>query len=268
MRNFLVFSVLLLVVGCSSSEQTGVIEARCAEPPPVAVTERAGEILRLDTVRFGERFRQEPATSGALGMNLDGRCSTNDETTHVCTRVPGSSRGDHADGEDGIDNSFGRALLPMLSLLDERPSEASSGTSFLVFEGGGRATLHVGGRSGQILVSVPLASVRLQDDRLDALVTLSAVIPPAEFRESLSARANNLMEPPNTEICSGSTLDTILDAIDRAADVRLDLVPNRAEQCNGISIGLRFRATAVKEMPKLSPTCDEQLANEADGGGG
>lgn len=271
MHSFLVFSTILtasfLAVGCDGAiDRTEVIAAECAEPPPVPVTPRSGEILRLDVVQFGERFRQEPGTFGALGMNLDGRCSTSDETTHVCTRVPGTTRADHADGEQGIDNSFGRGLLPMLASLDERPSEAASGTSFLVLEGEGRAKLHIGSRSGQILVSIPLTSVRLQDDRLDALVTLSAVIPPAELRESLVARANNLLEPPNTEFCNGSTLQGVLDGIDRAADVRLDLVPNRAEQCNGISIGLRFRATAVSRMPALPPTCAEQLANEADGG--
>ena len=255
MRSFLVFSSLFLFACSANSEQTGVIEAQCAEPPSVPITERSGEILRLDTVRFGERFREQPATSGTIGLNLDGRCSTSDEQTVTCTRVPGSTRAHHQDGENGIDNAFGSALLPMLSLLDERPSEAASGTSFLVLEGGGRATLHVGGRSGQIILSVPITSVRLVDDRLDALVTLSGVIPPAEFRESFRVRANALVEPPDTELCSGNTVEWILDAVDQTADVRLDLVPNRAEQCNGISIGFRFRATTVSEMPELLPTC-------------
>lgn len=255
----------LLLAACSGEiDRTEIIAAQCAEPPPIPVSTRSGEILQLDSIQFGERVRQQPGTFGSLGMNLDGRCSTSDETTHVCTRVPGSTVADKVDGDAGIDNAFGRRLLPMLSLLDERPSEAASGSSFLVLEGDGRATLHVGSRSRQIIVSIPITSVRLQDDRLDGLVTLSGVIPPAQFRESLAARANALLEPPTTELCSGSTLEGILGTIEQAADVRLDLVPNRAEQCNGVSIGLRFRATPVTSMPALPPTCAEQIANEAN----
>lgn len=267
MRTFLSLSPLLLLAACAgATDRTEVIAAECAEPPPVSVTERSGEILLLDVVELGEPFRQQPGSFGMLGMNLDGRCSTSDETTVVCTRVPGSSRNDHADGERGIDNAFGRALLPMLSLLNERPSEAASGTSFLVLEGGGRATLHIGSRSGRIILSIPITSVRLQDDRLDHLVTLAGVIPPNELRDSFAARANALLEPPSTDLCDGTTRQWILDAISQAADVRLDLVPNRAEQCNGISIGLRFRGTPVSAMPEQSETCEEQMARESAGG--
>lgn len=251
------FLFFFFLAACSGAvDQTEVIAAECEEPPPVPITTRSGEILQLDAVQLGEKFRQEPATFGSLGMNLDGRCSTSDETTVVCTRVPGTTRNDHVDGERGIDNSFGRSLLPLLALLDEKPSEAASGTSFLVLEGDGRATLHVGSRSGQIIVSIPLTSVRLQDDRLDGLVTLAAVIPPEELRESLRKHVNALSDPPATDLCGSSTLEAILEAIDRAADVRLDLVPNRAEQCNGISIGMRFRASPASRVPDLPPACD------------
>lgn len=263
MRTLLGFFSILSVVACSGAvERTELIAAECAAKPPVPVTTRA-EILRLDVVQFGERFRQEPGSFASLGMNLDGRCSTTDETTHACTRVPGSTPSERADGDGGIDNAFGRALLPMLTLLDERPSDAASGTSFLVLEGGGRATLHVGSRSGQIIVSIPITSVRLAEGE-DGLVTLAGVIPPAEFRETIAARVNALVEPPNTELCTGVTLPSILDAVDRAADIRLDLVPNRNEQCNAISIGVRFRASPVTAMPALPPTCAEQIANDAN----
>lgn len=255
--SFLSF-VLLFASACSGAvDQSDVIAAQCEEPPPVGVTSRRGEILRLDVVQFGEKFRQDAGTFGTLGMNLDGRCSTNDETTVGCTRAPGSSRGEHVDGERGIDNAFGQALLQLLTLLDEKPSEAASGTSYLVLEGEGRATLHVGSRSGRIVVAIPLTSVRLEDDRLDGLVTLAAVIPPEELRESLRKHVNALSDPPASDLCGSTTLESILEAVDRTADVRLDLVPNRAEPCNGISIGMRFRGAPASRVPELPPACDD-----------
>ena len=254
---FFLSFIFLFATACSGAvDQTEVIAAQCEEPPPVSITTRSGEILRLDAVQFGEKFRQDAGTFGTLGMNLDGRCSTSDETTVACTRVPGSTRNDHVDGERGIDNAFGRSLLPLLTLLDEKPSEAASGTSYLVLEDGGRATLHVGARSGQIIVSIPLTSVRLEDVRLDGLVTLAAVIPPEELRESLRKHVNALSEPPATDLCGSATLEGILEAIDQSADVRLDLVPNRAEQCNGISMGMRFRASPASRVPDMPAACD------------
>jgi hypothetical protein len=86
----------------------------------------------------------------------------------------------------------------------------------------------------------------------------------------VSARANTLLEQPDTEIGGGSLVAGIRQSIDQAADVRLDPVPSRVEQCDGISIGLRFRATPVSAsaMPALEPACAEQIASEADAGAG
>jgi hypothetical protein len=269
MKSFLCFCSVVagasFLAACDGAiSETDVIAAQCAEPPPAAVTTRTGEILRLDVVQLGERFRQEPATFGDLGMNLDGRCSSSqDETTFTCARVSGDPRTNHVDGDAGIDNTFGRVLVPMLSLLDERPSEAASGTSFLALEGEGRATLHIGGRSGQIIVSIPLRNVRLDDTRLDALVTLAGVIPRAELVENVRARANALMEPPTTDLCSGTTRDWLIDAIQHSTDTLVSGAVDRNAECDGISIGLRFRASPATSVPALPPTCDEQIAKDA-----
>jgi hypothetical protein len=254
MRSFSFLLPLFLMGGCTGAE-TGVIPAECSEPPSVPVTTRSGEILQLDVVQLGENIRQQPGTFASLGMNLDGRCSTSDDSTQACMRVPGSPRQRHADGEHGIDNAFGSALLPMLKLLEERPSESASGTSFLVLEGGGRATLHLGARPGRSILSVPITSVRLDEDRLDGLVTLAGVIPPAELRASFAAHANALLDPPEPELCSGSAMAGVLQGIDQAPDVRLDGAPNEGAQCDGISIGFRFRASPASRVPELPPPC-------------
>ena len=66
--------IFLFATACSGAvDQTEVIAAQCEEPPPVSITTRSGEILRLDAVQFGEKFRQDAGTFGTLGMNLDGR---------------------------------------------------------------------------------------------------------------------------------------------------------------------------------------------------
>lgn len=272
MRAFLFsffFSVVAAGVAACDGEvdQTDVIAAKCSEPPPIAVTTRSGEILRLDFVQLGETINRQPPTAPSLGMNLDGLCSTLDPTTFACAQIPGSVRASHFDGDGGVDNAFGRTIVPLMFSLEVRPSEAGSGTSFLVFEGGGRATLHLGARSGQIFLSIPLTSVRLDEGRLDSLIELAAVIPGAEFRESLRARANSLFSPPTLELCAGSTLEGILGAVEQAQDIPVDRIPNRSIPCDGISIGMRFRATPVteSEMPKLPPSCAEQMAGDAGG---
>lgn len=49
----------------------------------------------------------------AYGLNIDGK-TTSAQSTDVCTQAEGASRRWQADGQNGIDNSFGLNLLPIL----------------------------------------------------------------------------------------------------------------------------------------------------------
>jgi hypothetical protein len=270
MRTFLCLCSILaaaVIVSACDGAVDDEPDPRCNEPPPAAITTRSGEVLRLDVVELGERLPNRAPSFASIGMNLDGRC-TKDALSRACSRPGNRAGGWHSDGDVGIDNSFGHSFLSMLALLDATPSATASGNSFLVFEGGGRATLHLSMHPASgITVSIPLTGVRLAEGA-DGVVTLAAIIPRAAFREAVRVRGNALVNPPSTELCAGSFLESVLASIDDAADVPLDGTPNAPAECDGISIGARFRGTPVAEPPTLLPTCEEQMAREMQDAGG
>jgi hypothetical protein len=69
-----------------------------------------GVVLAIDHLDFGESN-----TWQGLGFNLDGKVST-PASTDLCKPVSGGSKATaYPDGNNGIDNSFGRNIIPVLS---------------------------------------------------------------------------------------------------------------------------------------------------------
>jgi hypothetical protein len=69
-------------------------------------------------------------TTGAwkqMGFNLDGKVTTA-TSTDVCQLVAGAEPAEQDDGQDGIDNSFGENICPILNTLD-MPAQCSTGLS-------------------------------------------------------------------------------------------------------------------------------------------
>lgn len=259
------FFVLLFfsVAACNGAvDDDDQAAARCAAPPAAAVTTRS-DMLRLDVVELGERRGNVAQTSASIGMNLDGRCSTTARETHACVGLEGGLARFGVDGPDGVDNTFGTVILPLLLPFDATPSAGAGGTSFLVFEGEGRATLHLGTRAGHTRAIIPLTSVRTAAGP-DGLVTLAAIIPRDAFAQSIRAHANVLLDETSTELCAGSALEQVVATIEQAADVPLGGGGDPSAICDGISIGFRFRATPANAPPAIPPTCAEQLENERD----
>lgn len=259
MRNFLVFSSILAAasaLGCDGSVEEEEERAKaCAAPPRAPVTTTGPGILRLDAVDLAERDRR----FDSVGMNLDSTCTTLQTSTFACQPILHGVR--RADGHDGIDNAFGRGLVPLLMALDGRPSESASGTSYLVFEGEGRARLLLGARSGHVRAVIPLTAVRLEDTH-DGFVTLAAIASRKEVADNVRARAHALEDPPNVELCTPDSIRVIGDAVEQNADIPLSGVANAQQECDGISVAFRFRGEAAAEAPALPPTCAELAAEE------
>jgi hypothetical protein len=56
---------------------------------------------------------QSPTAWEAYGANIDGKVTTS-ESTDVCTLAAGASTSAQVDGNDGIDNSFGENIIPLI----------------------------------------------------------------------------------------------------------------------------------------------------------
>lgn len=111
-----------IVVGCSSDETGSTGAGGAGKQPPApsggatsATDERTFAIYSL---QLGETDRAGAPSREAwkkYGYDLDGLRTTK-ESTNVCTRVTGASSAAQEDGDEGIDNAFGKTILPNLPL--------------------------------------------------------------------------------------------------------------------------------------------------------
>jgi hypothetical protein len=75
------------------------------------------ETFAIDSIDLGESDWQ------TLGYDLDGKATTKD-STDACALKTGAPRSSQADGDEGIDNAFGKLITPLLqaTLQDAQPS--------------------------------------------------------------------------------------------------------------------------------------------------
>jgi hypothetical protein len=101
--------------GAGGSDQSGGGGGYVCEDP------LEGVVFALREVRFGT---ETPGGWKKVGMNIDG-LESNGNSTDVCQPWPGGVPSVvHPDGDDGIDNAFGKSLLPLINTVspdfDER----------------------------------------------------------------------------------------------------------------------------------------------------
>jgi hypothetical protein len=107
-----------LGIGCSSSSPASNGPAGAVPPQPSGgMTSSSAQhnyaVHKLylgDTTRTGQNV--DTAWQG-FGYNLDNKI-TNRSSTDVCTLVSGAGKDTQEDGTNGIDNSFGRNILPIV----------------------------------------------------------------------------------------------------------------------------------------------------------
>ena len=216
------------------------------------------QVLRLDSLNLGEldaNGNVSNVASQSIGYNLDGICTTRANLDAVqCQRDGGADRSKPVDGTNGIDNAFGKTVLPLLRLLYDHASATTTGFSYLVLEADGRGTLYIGKSQGIVFV-IPLVSTRLSDPAADGVVTLAAIVPRDAFVDSVKRHINLI------SITCGdhSTVDAIVQTVLQAADLTLSGVPEPTRECDGISLAIEFAGTPVAEAPKIVPGCGDPV---------
>jgi len=104
----------------SSSSSSGI-----GGGPTCATNE--GKVLAVRSLVFGEGNSGEWKK---VGYNLDGLVSTGNSTDVCKPPADGSASDAHPDGDNGIDNSFGKNLLPLiLTLYPTWPQDVNNGIS-------------------------------------------------------------------------------------------------------------------------------------------
>ncbi len=124
----LAVGALVAFQGCSSSEDPSTPTATKkppARPSGPATTETGMKTFAVKQLLLGDAPRSGPPSSTAwkkFGYDLDGKY-TSATSTDVCKVPPGGDKAAREDGDQGIDNSFGRNLISLITNLS--PSAAS-----------------------------------------------------------------------------------------------------------------------------------------------
>lgn len=98
------------------SSSAGILPSRPAGP----VASGPSGTWAVSKLYYGDTDRDGQTSCVAwqtYGLNIDGK-TTVAASTDVCTPVPGTSRQAQVDGQNGIDNSFGANVVPVLATLD------------------------------------------------------------------------------------------------------------------------------------------------------
>lgn len=116
-----------------------------AQPPPrptgATPGDGGGKIFGTTKLYVGTKTRQgaeSPDAWKSFGYNLDGQVTSDDFANHCTPAGQGIPTNVFPDGDDGIDNSFGRTLIPIIKLvsmgtdLESQINEAITSGSFNV----------------------------------------------------------------------------------------------------------------------------------------
>ncbi len=102
---------------CSTSNVTPSSSAGIVPPDPhgPAPDGTAPVVFAISRLYFGDGSTNDPKDDWRrCGLDLDGK-TTNADSKDVCTLAPGSLRSVQRDGDNGIDNTFGHNLIPILA---------------------------------------------------------------------------------------------------------------------------------------------------------
>jgi len=87
-----------------------------SNPGGPAPTGTGSTVLAFSTLYFGDTDRSgvtNPDAWKSYGLDIDGKVTTR-TSTDVCTLAPGAAKNSQVDGFNGIDNSFGENILPII----------------------------------------------------------------------------------------------------------------------------------------------------------
>lgn len=122
-------------VGCSSGTSSSALVGQPPAPPSSpATTSTKVETFAIQTLLLGEAPRSGGAASNtawkAYGYNLDGLVTT-ETSTNVCTLAAGAPKINQIDGNNGIDNSFGSVILPIIQSAASLPTPSMTISNYI-----------------------------------------------------------------------------------------------------------------------------------------
>lgn len=317
--------------GCGGSSSSGGNDtdagqtAKGREPPgkpnAPATTSTDEKTFAVYSLSLGEADRNGVASKDAwkdYGYDLDGLTSSKD-SKDVCTRQAGASASNQEDGNQGIDNAFGKVIIPFLAPFAAAPSKtltdsihSGSFTILLKIKGltddpkqtntGLSGTLLVGANYGQgktptftpsddwpyrkdpqiaiddayinngtfvngtsgatVALSLYIQGVSLDLSIHKAIITfdhsapddatngtIAGVIATEELVSGIEKVAGRI----STQLCGGSTLDSIKSTIRQASDILQDGTNKAGVPCDAISIGIGFTAKHIGNPTTEAP---------------
>jgi hypothetical protein len=197
--------------------------------------------LSLTGVNLGDA---EPSGWRNIGYNLDGKCTTR-TSTDVCTLAAGASLDTQDDGANGIDNSYGENLCPLMETAAGNNNACSSAIkqAYLQTDASGTGTLVLGS------FVYPVRDVHISLSGAGGMA--GGVLPTA----GIEAAWKNAAACISTSLCDGGALQSVLAPAARASDIGADGSNTAGAACDGVSFGIRFTgSTPVSSLP-MPPNC-------------
>jgi hypothetical protein len=318
-------AALLSLAGCGGTTEEPPVPDETGLVPPARGPDKPGDgegvVLAVDKLFLGESDREGNEDKNAwkeFGYNLDGKISSAG-STGLCKPVGTATASTvYPDGNQGIDNSFGKNIVTIIHGLAPNPSTeinnsiaegsftlmlslenlgaeadynpitgrlyvgASMGaapkwdgtdmwpivpeflndptdvkSSKVVFDksylvqntwvSGSNSTLNlsiaVAGYSLTLPISNAVITMDLQEDHKGAMNgTIAGILP----TEQLISELKKIIGSLGSNLCSGSTVEGILNQIRQASDILTDGTQDPNKTCDGISVGIGFTAKQVK----------------------
>lgn len=314
--------------GCGSSESSssssGGPTTAGRQPPAKSgspTTDSSEKTFAVHTLSLGEADRKGASNKDAwkdFGYDLDGLATTKD-SKDVCTRQQGASASNQEDGKDGVDNAFGKVIIPFLAPFAATPSKtltdsiaSGSFTILMKIKGltddpkqtntGLSGTLLVGASFGKdkkptftpaddwpyrkepqvpindayitngtfvngsggatVALSLYIQGVSLDLTINKAIITFdhsapgditNGTIAGVIATDALISGIEKVAGRISTQLCGGSTLDSIKQTIKQASDILSDGTNKAGVDCNAISIGIGFTGKLVANPTTIAP---------------
>jgi hypothetical protein len=122
-------TALPLLQGCGSDDATqsssGAEDGQPPQRPSASAPDGPGVVLAVNKLFLGDTDRNDKKVVGSwkqFGYNVDGKVSTI-ASKDLCKPASGATPADvYLDGNNGIDNSFGKLLVPQIANIASEPS--------------------------------------------------------------------------------------------------------------------------------------------------
>lgn len=167
-----------------------------------------------------------------IGFNLDGKVTTA-TSTDVCELMAGAEPATQDDGHDGIDNSFGENICPILGTLDSpAPCSTLISQAYVVTDTSGSGIVAIE-LLARFLWKIPITDAHVVLNA-DGSGMLGAVAPTVGLNDAL-------VEASAAASCgTGEGPMSLLVELAQTSDVLSDGSNSAGQQCDAISIGMQF----------------------------